>query len=148
MNKKVKDGSFVVIFKDNSREEVFLVYRSDMPIWNLPGGGIEINETPEKAAVREAFEETGLILKIRDYLGKYNSIDITTGGTWNTTYLYSADITSGNFVPEFPGCKGEWFNVYNLPNNIQSISLLRIKDALAYKGVPFMKRFNPEDIIA
>jgi 8-oxo-dGTP pyrophosphatase MutT (NUDIX family) len=56
---KRPDGSFVVIFKDDSRKEVFLVLRSDKPIWNLPGGGIEGNESPENAALRETFEETG-----------------------------------------------------------------------------------------
>ncbi len=29
-------------------------------IWAIPGGGIEVDETPEEAAVREIAEETGL----------------------------------------------------------------------------------------
>ncbi|MFC6333117.1 NUDIX hydrolase [Paenibacillus septentrionalis] len=35
------------------------VQRGDI-VWNFPGGGIEENETPEEACIREVKEETGL----------------------------------------------------------------------------------------
>jgi len=36
-------------------------------VWTLPGGGVEVGESPEKAVLREVWEETGLkaeVLKI------------------------------------------------------------------------------------
>ena len=39
------------------------VERGDI-VWNFPGGGIEEGETPEKAAIREAKEETGYDVKL------------------------------------------------------------------------------------
>ncbi|OUS76122.1 DNA mismatch repair protein MutT [Paenibacillus sp. MY03] len=38
------------------------VHRGDI-VWNFPGGGIEINETPEMACIREVKEETGIEVK-------------------------------------------------------------------------------------
>ncbi len=35
----------------------------------LPGGGKEDTETPEQAAVREAYEECGLRIRLRSHLG-------------------------------------------------------------------------------
>lgn len=35
------------------------VQRGDI-VWNFPGGGIEIDESPESACIREVKEETGL----------------------------------------------------------------------------------------
>jgi len=49
--------------KEHQRKEVFLVFRSDFPVWVLTGGGIEEGETPQEAAIREAKEETGLDIK-------------------------------------------------------------------------------------
>ena len=37
--------------------------------WNFPSGGVEEGETIEGAAIREVKEETGLDVKLVDYLG-------------------------------------------------------------------------------
>src|SRR5882757_4468769 len=38
--------------------------------WQFPAGAIEPGETPEDAAVRETFEETGLVVAARSILGE------------------------------------------------------------------------------
>lgn len=38
--------------------------KDKLGFWELPGGGMEYDETPEEAMVREAYEETGLKVEV------------------------------------------------------------------------------------
>lgn len=51
-------GADAAIFDD--RDRLLLIRRTDTGQWAMPGGGAEVGETVGAAAVREAFEETGL----------------------------------------------------------------------------------------
>jgi len=56
---------------------VLLVKRAHPPIqgqWSIPGGVLEVGELVRDAAVREAREETGLIVEPGDLLGVYDRI--------------------------------------------------------------------------
>lgn len=123
-----KDGSFVILFKDDDRNEVFLVKRSDMPLWVLTGGGVEKKETPEEASVREAIEETNFKIKLIRKVGHYNIID-DKDKLVRKSYLFEGRVISGNFKPEYPGCLGRWFSVKKLPKEITEATIEKIQDA-------------------
>ena len=60
----------------NDQGEVLLQRRGDSNKWGFPGGAIEPGETPEKAAIREAREETGLDVSVGRLIGVYTDLDM------------------------------------------------------------------------
>lgn len=57
------------------RQKVLIIQRRDVPVWVLPGGGIDSSETPEQAIMREIQEETGLQTVILRKVGEYTPIN-------------------------------------------------------------------------
>jgi ADP-ribose pyrophosphatase YjhB (NUDIX family) len=53
---------------------VLLIRRADNGFWALPGGAVELSETPAECAARECFEETGLHVRITRLLGVFSSL--------------------------------------------------------------------------
>jgi 8-oxo-dGTP pyrophosphatase MutT (NUDIX family) len=51
--------------------EILLVRQRDDGVWSTPGGSIEPDESPVDAVVREAWEETGLIVEPIALLGVF-----------------------------------------------------------------------------
>ncbi|MFZ3339957.1 MAG: NUDIX hydrolase [Terriglobales bacterium] len=67
-------GVGAVIVRDN---RVLLIRRGQAPLlgeWSLPGGVLECGETLREATIREAREETGLAVEVREMLGVYERI--------------------------------------------------------------------------
>ena len=58
-------------------DRVLLVKRAHPPLqahWSIPGGVLEVGEFVREAAVREAQEETGLIVEPGELLGVYDRV--------------------------------------------------------------------------
>ncbi len=67
-------GVGAIIIEDS---RVLLVKRAHPPLqaqWSIPGGVLEVGELIREAAVREAREETGLIVEPADLLGVYDRV--------------------------------------------------------------------------
>ncbi|HET9407394.1 MAG TPA: NUDIX hydrolase [Candidatus Sulfotelmatobacter sp.] len=58
-------------------DRVLLVKRAHPPLeaqWSIPGGVLEVGEMVRQAAIREAREETGLVVEPGELLGVYDRI--------------------------------------------------------------------------
>ena len=67
-------GVGAVIVEDG---RVLLVKRGHPPLkgeWSIPGGVLEVGETVRQAAMREALEETGLMVETHDLLGVFDRL--------------------------------------------------------------------------
>ena len=95
---------------------VLLVQRSVDPqkgFWCLPGGFIELGESPESAALRELYEETGLTGRIHELIG------VTTNPSrmYDSVLLvgYRVTAVSGNLMAGDDASDAAYFPPANLP---------------------------------
>jgi 8-oxo-dGTP diphosphatase len=69
---------------------IVLIERRNFPFgWAFPGGFVDVGETVEHAAVREALEETSLEVELRALLGVYSRPDRDPRGQ-TVTVVYVA----------------------------------------------------------
>ncbi|MBT3282923.1 NUDIX domain-containing protein [bacterium] len=68
--------------------------------YEIPGGGVEQNETIEESCIRECKEETGCVVEITNELGK--TIEkIKESDVINETYCYVAKLIGNKGIPVF-----------------------------------------------
>ena len=63
---------------------ILLVQRGQQPsigLWSIPGGRLEVGETPEAGCVREVLEETGLAVAVVAFVGRVER-DAPSGGVY------------------------------------------------------------------
>src|SRR6476469_7355271 len=66
----VRPSAYALLRDDKGRIAVVRAARG----WLLPGGGIEANEDPDRAVVREALEECGLVIEPLRMIGAATEI--------------------------------------------------------------------------
>jgi 8-oxo-dGTP diphosphatase len=94
-------------------KKVLLIKRRDVPVWVLPGGGIEENETAEEAIIREIEEETGLHVNVSRRVATY------TGGFFiKPTHLFECRVLKGEIRDNDEVKNISYFDFENLPFEI------------------------------
>lgn len=129
----IQTGSAIII--RNELGEILLQQRTDRDIWGLPGGCQDLGEDLKTTAVREAYEETGLKLNIKDL----KLIDTLSGETrknnypngdivYNNTSLYLVDVAkidTENLKGDSETKKLKFFSISNLPTKIMDYDLIK-----------------------
>lgn len=122
-----------VIFDRNS---VLLIQRRDVPVWVLPGGGIEEGESGEDAIVREVKEEIGVDVQVVRKVGSY------TGGFFiKPVHLYECTIIRGAIKAGDEALDAKYFPLDALPKEIPPPFHEFIQDALDRK-MPFEREIT------
>ena len=119
LNSKPTASCFLI----NERKEVLLSKRAIMPLqgwWDVPGGFLELGETPECGAKREIKEELGVQLRHITmlpciYIGTYETMPIQL--TLNT-YFVSHISSRTTLEPQDDVSEVSWFPIHALPKKI------------------------------
>ena len=111
-------GVGVMLTRDNSLLLVKRKFDPDAGYWAIPGGHLDLGERIENAAEREAYEETGLIVKVSKLAGIIDKIMYDESG--KVEYHY---VLINYFVEQIEGDKDQ----LPIPDS----------DALDAKFVPF-----------
>ena len=106
----------VVVLQDHS---VLMVKRKFEPRagdWNLPAGFMELNESPQETAIREAKEETNLDVKLGSFIGAWTAKDDPRNQV--LVLFYHGEIISGKLQAGDDASEAQFFPLDNLPRNI------------------------------
>lgn len=91
MSPKESKRSVIGVVFNERKDKILLIKRCDVPIWVLPGGGVEESESPEEAVIREVNEETGLTVSIIRSVAVYTPVNRLA----NLTYVFECKIDKG-----------------------------------------------------
>ena len=111
-------GVGAVIVQDN---RVLLIRRGQAPLlgeWSLPGGVLECGETLREATIREAREETGLIVETGETLGVYERVIRSDDGRVRYHYVlidFLCRAVAGNLKAGSDAADVRWFAREELP---------------------------------
>ena len=113
---------------------ILLIKRADNGKWAMPGGALEVGETPAEGVVREALEETGVRCRAVSLIGVFDS---RFCGTLSRHHLYHFTFLCeplNQGAPEKPLHSIEvldvgWFPEGELPDEIDPGHVTRIPEA-------------------
>jgi ADP-ribose pyrophosphatase YjhB (NUDIX family) len=93
--------------------EIVLLRRGTEPglgSWAQPGGFLEVDETVTEAAIRETFEETGLIVQPGELVGLYSRLEAAV-----VVLAFEARVVGGEARPSAEATEIEAFRPEALP---------------------------------
>jgi ADP-ribose pyrophosphatase YjhB (NUDIX family) len=114
---------------------ILLIRRGDNGLWAMPGGALEVGETPAEGVAREAFEETGLRCEAVAFVGVHDS---RLSGSQSRHHLYHflflCQLEGEDAGPQPAIHPGEvldtrWFPEQALPADLSPGHATRIREA-------------------
>jgi 8-oxo-dGTP diphosphatase len=130
------------IIIENGR--VVLVKRAHPPLqdqWSIPGGVLEVGELVREAAVREAREETGVVVEPVELLGVYDRVLRDADGRVQYHYVlidFLCRRVAGDLAAAGDAAEARWF----LPEELPGLKLA--EDTAEVIGKGFEKSGRPK----
>jgi len=136
-DRKEKEAVSGIIFSLD-RMQVLLIQRQDVPVWVLPGGGIDPGESPEEAIVREMQEATGYEVAISRKVAHYSPSSRFT----ETTHFFECAIVGGKASRGAETMQVQFFPINKLPSLFPDVYRDWIQDAQEHKETVLYKTIS------
>ena len=108
----------IVFYQTENKTSVLLIERGREPYknkWALPGGFIEMDETLEKACIRELQEETGLRVEKMKQFRAYDAVDRDPRHR-TISVVYAVELENEKPVKgSDDASRAAWFSIDELP---------------------------------
>ena len=119
-SENIKQGVGVWLFNPSGQVLMGLrLSKHGFNTWSAPGGKPEAKESLVDTAIRETFEETGIVLKPRTLKLISITDDVYPDSHYLTTHYRVDNVSSVPRVMEPNKCKEwRWFDVNKLPKNL------------------------------
>ena len=115
---------------------VVLLRHRRLGLWLQPGGHIEPGETPWEAALREATEETGLMLRFAafgdDGVPPLVHVDVHAGGRGHTHLDLRYLVDGGHADPDPPAGESQEIGWFAWPDAVERATDARLTALLAH----------------
>lgn len=105
------------------------IRRADNGTWELPGGVLELTETPEEGVAREVWEETGIRVEVEELTGVYKN---TTRGI--VALVFRCKPSGGEERTSTESTAVEWLTPEEITARMTEVYAVRLLDALDDKG--------------
>lgn len=121
----------VGIVLNNDKTKVLLIKRCDVPVWILPGGGIEQNESAEKCVVREIYEETGFHVRIVRKSAEYTPMNPLAA----FTTVFICHVESGEMKLSDETAAIDFYPIQKLPSSLFPPHFIWLNEALSHPSL-------------
>ncbi|MFJ8081232.1 NUDIX hydrolase [Streptomyces sp. NPDC096205] len=116
-----------VVVREDGR--LLAIRRADNGTWELPGGVLELSETPEAGVAREVLEETGIHVEIDELTGVYKN---TTRGI--VALVFRCKPSGGVERTSSESTAVEWLTPDEVSERMAEVFAIRLLDALDGNG--------------
>jgi len=104
-------GVGIIIKRDDKYLLIKRASNPDKGLWSVPGGLIEVGEKAVDAAAREALEETGLVVDVKERVGVFDKIECDEAGKVLYHFIiihFSAEPKGGELKPMDDALDAVW----------------------------------------
>ncbi|MER5856240.1 NUDIX hydrolase [Streptomyces sp. NPDC059688] len=116
-----------VVVREDGR--LLAIRRADNGTWELPGGVLELTETPEAGVAREVLEETGIHVEVDELTGVYKN---TTRGI--VALVFRCKPAGGFERTSSESTAVSWLTPDEVSERMSEVFAVRLLDALDGNG--------------